>query len=257
MTETLPARREQAAIIEQVVIKGDLSKLSDPERVSYYLAVCQSAGLNPVTQPFQYLPLSNKLVLYATRACTDQLRANRKLTATIVSRERIDEVYVVTARVTGPDGRSDESIGAVNIGGLKGDMLANALMKAETKAKRRATLSLTGLGLLDETEVETIPGAGAPIQIDLMQEIKREMSQRQWHDNPPEPEPADNILAPDDNSRVLDLIAKIEEMVVAKGFDWTVFQKSFAQNNGHMLADATVEEIEKTASVVNGWKSRK
>jgi hypothetical protein len=30
-------------------------------------------------------------------------------------------------------------------------------MKAETKAKRRVTLSLAGLGWLDETELETIP----------------------------------------------------------------------------------------------------
>jgi hypothetical protein len=37
--------------------------------------------------------------------------------------------------------------------------LANALMKAETKAKRRATLSICGLGMLDETEVEDIQGA--------------------------------------------------------------------------------------------------
>jgi hypothetical protein len=40
---------------------------------------------------------------------------------------------------------------------LKGDALANALMKAETKAKRRVTLSIAGLGWLDETELETIP----------------------------------------------------------------------------------------------------
>jgi hypothetical protein len=33
----------------------------------------------------------------------------------------------------------------------------NALMKAVTKAKRRVTLSICGLGMLDETEVETIP----------------------------------------------------------------------------------------------------
>ena len=43
--------------------------------------------------------------------------------------------------------------GAVNINGLKGEALANAMMKAETKAKRRATLSLCGLGLMDELEV--------------------------------------------------------------------------------------------------------
>jgi hypothetical protein len=40
---------------------------------------------------------------------------------------------------------------------LKGDALANALMKAETKAKRRVTLSLAGLGWLDETEIASIP----------------------------------------------------------------------------------------------------
>jgi hypothetical protein len=56
-------------------------------------------------------------------------------------------------------GRTDIARGAVNISGLKGEMLANAMMKAETKAKRRATLSICGLGLLDEVEVETIPGA--------------------------------------------------------------------------------------------------
>jgi hypothetical protein len=32
-------------------------------------------------------------------------------------------------------------------------------MKAETKAKRRATLSLCGLGMLDETEVASVPEA--------------------------------------------------------------------------------------------------
>jgi hypothetical protein len=30
-------------------------------------------------------------------------------------------------------------------------------MKAETKAKRRVTLSIVGLGMLDESELETIP----------------------------------------------------------------------------------------------------
>jgi methyl coenzyme M reductase subunit C-like uncharacterized protein (methanogenesis marker protein 7) len=33
------------------------------------------------------------------------------------------------------------------------------MMKGETKAKRRATLDLLGLGILDETETQTIPGA--------------------------------------------------------------------------------------------------
>ena len=36
-------------------------------------------------------------------------------------------------------------------------MLGNALSKAVTKAKRRATLSICGLGMLDETEIASIP----------------------------------------------------------------------------------------------------
>jgi hypothetical protein len=44
----------------------------------------------------------------------------------------------------------------VNISGLKGDNYANALMKCVTKAKRRVTLSIVGLGMLDESELDTI-----------------------------------------------------------------------------------------------------
>ena len=52
--------------------------------------------------------------------------------------------------------------------------MANARMKALTKAKRRLTLSLCGLGMLDETEVVSIPGAQQfppipPIQIESKQ----------------------------------------------------------------------------------------
>lgn len=66
---------------------------------------------------------------------------------------------VVTARAQTIDGRDDESTGAVSIQGLKGEALANAIMKSETKAKRRVTLSICGLSGLDESEIDSIPGA--------------------------------------------------------------------------------------------------
>jgi hypothetical protein len=47
----------------------------------------------------------------------------------------------------------------VSIANVNGEARANAMMKAETKAKRRVTLSICGLGMLDETEVESIPEA--------------------------------------------------------------------------------------------------
>lgn len=151
--------RADSAMIEKVVVGGDLSVLTPAERLSYYRAVCESLELNPLTKPFDYIRLNNKLVLYAKRDCTDQLRGKRRINITIPAREKVDDVYIVTAKATMPDGRTDESIGAVNVSGLKGDSLANALMKAETKAKRRVTLSIVGLGWLDELEIETIPDA--------------------------------------------------------------------------------------------------
>ena len=154
-------------IMESVIVRGDLAMLQPEERARYYSTVCQSVGLNPLTKPFEYITLNGKLTLYARKDATDQLRSLRGVSVAIVSRERVDDVYVVTARATMPDGRVDESIGAVFLGKTTGETLANALMKAETKAKRRVTLSICGLGMLDETEVETIPApaisAPAPV----------------------------------------------------------------------------------------------
>lgn len=151
----------QDAIVEQVVIQGDLAKLSPAQRVAYYNRVCESMGLNPLTKPFDYITLNGRLTLYAKRDATDQLRKLHRVSVTIVGRDLLDDLYAVTARATTPDGRTDESIGAVAMGNLKGDARANAIMKAETKAKRRVTLSIVGLGWLDETETETIPTAHA------------------------------------------------------------------------------------------------
>lgn len=148
-----------ARTLEGVVLGGDLSKLEPAQRLMYYQGVCQSLGLNPLTRPFRYLQLSGNLVLYATKDCTEQLRSLRSVSITITARELLEDVYVVTSRGTMPDGRTDEATGAVSIAGLKGEAKANAMMKAETKSKRRVTLSICGLGLLDESEVSSIPDA--------------------------------------------------------------------------------------------------
>lgn len=152
-------------IIQGVVVHEDLAKLTNEERTVYYRAVCESLGLNPLTKPFAYIRLNNKLTLYARRDAADQLRRIHDVSIQITARERHDDVYVVTARATTPEGRQDESTGAVAIGNLKGDKLANAYMKAETKAKRRVTLSLIGLGWLDESEIGNIPEA-EPVKVD-------------------------------------------------------------------------------------------
>lgn len=166
--------RKEELLRKVISADGDLSKLSQKEKEDYYIAICESLNLNPVTQPFNYLTLRDrktgrtKLVLYAKRDCTDQLSSMQKLSRQIIEEKVLfDSIYTVTARVTSPDGRITENTGKVNIKGLTGDDLANALMKAETKAFRRAILGHCGLGFNDETEVETIPeavlNAGNPV----------------------------------------------------------------------------------------------
>lgn len=150
----------QISPVEAALVTNDLSKLTTEQRMSYYKSVCESLGLNPLTQPLSYISLNGKLTLYAKRDATDQLRKIHQISINITNRELLpNDVYIVTAKAKDASGREDESMGSVNIAGLKGDALANAYLKAETKAKRRVTLSICGLGLMDETETETIKEA--------------------------------------------------------------------------------------------------
>ncbi len=158
MSSALQAR-PSAADIEAVLVKGDLSPLSEAQRLAHYRNVCESLGLNPLTQPFDYIKLNGKLVLYAKRDAAEQLRKIHGVSIIEMTTQRFEEVYVVTVKAQDKTGRTDISTGAVSIGGLKGEALANAFLKTETKAKRRVTLSICGLGMLDETEVESIPHA--------------------------------------------------------------------------------------------------
>ena len=190
MAETAVAKKD-GRLVEQVVLHGDLAELSPADRVAYYARVCDSLGLNPFTRPFEYIRLNNKLTLYARRDATDQLRSLKGVSITITNRELMDGVYVVTAMAT-MGKRTDESTGAVDISNLKGDFRANAMMKAETKAKRRVTLSIVGLGWMDETEVGDIsPRDARKVDVNLETgEIQSETPARAA----PEPEALPEVM---------------------------------------------------------------
>lgn len=191
MSETLAKPKSNVPVtIEQALVQGDLSQLDPEQRVNYYLRVCESLGLNPYTKPFDYLLLNGRLVLYARKDATDQLRKLHKVNITAVDHKQIGELLLVTVSAITPDGRRDTATGAVATGGLKGDLLANALMKAETKAKRRVTLSLCGLGMTDESEVDSIPGVEFPTNAEAYvptdvrevtdRDLVREPTERIW-----------------------------------------------------------------------------
>ncbi len=155
-----PKDIDTAAILA-VLTEGNLARLSLPQRVEYLNQLCQTVGLNPLTQPIKFMSFQGKVVPYAGDEAARQLRKKYKLSIKITDRRKEGDLFMVTAQATAPDGRTDESIAALDITGLAGERLGNAIMKTETKAKRRVTLSIVGLSVLDETEVEDMRRADA------------------------------------------------------------------------------------------------
>lgn len=154
MSKELAKEEISPEIINSLILTGDMSKLSPAQQTQYYTAVCKSVGINPITQPFAIITLQGKKTLYATKGCTQQLSDTRKISTEIKERKTVDSIYIVSCRATDASGRYTDDDGIVSIVGLKGVELANAMLKAVTKAKRRAVLALCGLGMIDETEVE-------------------------------------------------------------------------------------------------------
>lgn len=146
-------------ILESLILYGDLSKLTSQQKVAYATHRATLCGLDPSTAPFDILRLNGKETLYAPKRACEQLNAKHGIVIEILDQQTEGDMRVVTVRGRTRDGRQTDEIGVVSLRGKQGEDLGNALMKAVTKAKRRCTLSLCGLGMLDETEIETIRGA--------------------------------------------------------------------------------------------------
>lgn len=137
--------------INALVIKGDTSKLTTEQKTQYYNAVCQSIGLNPATRPFQFLNFNGKEVLYPDKSCAEQMR-NLKGVSLSGPRFTFDGSMVICEiTATTRNGRTDTDLGIVDTAGKeKSFSRGDAMLKAVTKAKRRVTFSITGLGFLNE-----------------------------------------------------------------------------------------------------------
>lgn len=151
-------RTLDAAITSTLLLYGDMKRLTPEQKNEYYVYKCHLIGVDPACKPFDLLNLNGKEILYPNAICAQVLTANRGLSYRVTCKERVDDVYCVWVEVTDRDGRKTENMGAVNVGGLKGEALANAMMKAFTKGVRRSVFGSQGLGM-DESEIETIPGA--------------------------------------------------------------------------------------------------
>lgn len=179
-------------IIESIVLNGDVSKLDSTQKVLYYNGLCKSLGLNPLTQPFSLIPMQGKQILYANKSCSQQLAENKKINIETTKKELINDIYIVTVRATLPNGRFTDEDGAVPVAGLKGNDLANAYMKAITKSKRRAILALSGLGIPDESEVETMMPSTTSSKLADVVSPPRILKPQESLPAPGQPEPVKN-----------------------------------------------------------------
>lgn len=165
--------------IRRALINNELASLKPEERIILYVGICAAKGLDAATRPFEFIQLNGKLTLYARKECADQLRERNGVNAEIVSAKAEGDVYCVHIRAKTADGRTEDDIGVTSISEpefltrkdkskyanprygkkMEGEDIANAMMKAVTKGKRRCTLSICGLGMFDESEIEGIADA--------------------------------------------------------------------------------------------------
>lgn len=147
--------------IDAIVMTGDLTKLNEQQRLVHYKNVCDFMEIDPRTQPLAYINCDDpnggrRLILYALRAATDQIRRNKKIKITKLYKELTEDVVTYFCEGEDKDNITEISTGSIAVKGKRGADLANAFMAAETKAKRRMTLAFSGSGLLDETEIADI-----------------------------------------------------------------------------------------------------
>jgi hypothetical protein len=154
--------------INDIVQSGDVGSLDPNQRSRFLYRLAEKLKLNPFSRPFDLIHVkkgdgSKKLIIYANKSCADQIRERDNLSieplyfGPLMIGDTPDEtIYVFHVRISNSEGRAGFNVGAVPIVGTDGDDRSNAIMKAYTKAERRATLAFSGMGFPDESEISSI-----------------------------------------------------------------------------------------------------
>ena len=202
---------EESKILRKVLNAGnDLTVLSEAERTEYYLLYCEQHGVNPLTQPFSWLRSKDKegkdkVTLYANKNFSEQIRAKLKIKFQAPKIEITDEGKQLQGFVMFelPDGRIEFATAAVplvkeewawdtsknrntktgKIVPLLPDERANAFMRLETKLKNRATLSVAGSGVIDESELDTMKSITIETSHQPLEELKAKVESKKEEPN--------------------------------------------------------------------------
>lgn len=150
-------------LLAKIVQSGNLAYLSESDRLIYYFSYCRQLGLNPLSRPFDYIQEGEgenlKITLYPNTQAASQLRDKRNVSTRILKEEILlnDEIYSVCVEARIGD-RTEEATGKVGIKldkygkPLSGEAKAKLMKKAETQARRRATLAIVGLDAIGDED---------------------------------------------------------------------------------------------------------
>jgi hypothetical protein len=187
MTALATIEQKQENILGQLITKGNLAMLSEQNRIDYYYMMCDRYGLDPLSKPFDYITTKTKdgevISLYPNTRAAAQMRANQGISVSIASRELLGDVYMVTAKAIRRDGTFEECAGCVPIyKDMAPQAKANAYMKAETAARRRATIAACGMADSegDITPVDAKDGGLEPsadvLDAEVMEPLSKQIS---------------------------------------------------------------------------------
>ena len=134
---------------------GDLNGLTAVERKMYYIQMCDFYKFYWKAFPFDYIENDGKLKLYVNQTGCSHLRNRYQVSTKIKSREIIEGMWVITVEARRGN-RTEEATGAASLfdkyGKTTPQLKANSLKKAETQARRRATLAICGFSDNDEDQ---------------------------------------------------------------------------------------------------------
>lgn len=180
-------RSQSRDIVEKVIAEnGNLIKLSPVERKVYFLAMCDRYGLDPFSNPFDYMEQKKKvdgqytvvgITLYPNKKAAEAFGQKYGLTCKIVEKTIEGSTAFVTVEVTNGR-RVVQEIGAVEINAFitKGD----AIKKALTQARRRGILAFCGFSTdLEEDRAispaaidppdDVLQGGGIPVSVTVLE----------------------------------------------------------------------------------------
>lgn len=139
----------------RALMYNDWKGVGDADRMRHISNTCEVLKIPTPMNPFQFIEMKGKVVLYATSAAA-QLIANANLISTKIKNRDFDDqtnILTILMEATMPNGRSVENFACMYLGGLTGENRANAMMKCITKASRRTIFAMVGLSALDEDDV--------------------------------------------------------------------------------------------------------